>query len=252
MASDFTLIYEPPDPYTLALVRSLLEDRGIPYRTRERGISPTAWGLPGDSDLATMYVQVLVERGRLEEAKQLLCEHDIICEVSERLRARGFETLAAPLLSKASDDLDRLVRYLRVNNKATVQAILEDIRNAQGGGPLLLRILFHLLGRDEGITLGRLARFLNERPPGGTKEVIEARLPVIDAASRRDLAAVLEYLRTIDPDAILVGLLRDPDAGVREAAIESLFATHGDDCGYEPDAPEEEREAAVRRWEELL
>jgi len=250
MPARFALLYEPPDPYTLGLVRSILEDRGIAYRTLERGVSPTVWGMPGHSDFASMYVQVLVETERLEEAKQLLCEHDIICDVSERLRARGFQSIAAPLLSGESDDLDRLARYLRVNNKATVHAILEDIRTAQGGGHLLLRLLFHLLGRDEGVTLGRLARFLNEHPPGATREVIAARLPVIDTEARRDLAAALEHLPAIDPDGILIGLLRDPDASVREAAIEALFALHGDDLGYEPDASEEDREAAIRRWEE--
>jgi HEAT repeat protein len=50
----------------------------------------------------------------------------------------------------------------------------------------------------------------------------------------------------------LLAALRNPEVWVRAAAIDELTAALGDSLGYLPDAPDDEREAAVKRWEEAL
>jgi hypothetical protein len=47
---------------------------------------------------------------------------------------------------------------------------------------------------------------------------------------------------------LLVPLLEDADVEVREEAIEALYTLTGDDLGFEAEAPEDERAAAVARW----
>ncbi len=47
----------------------------------------------------------------------------------------------------------------------------------------------------------------------------------------------------------LVAALRHPELDIRLAAIEELSRVLSDTLGYYADAPEPEREAAVRRWE---
>ena len=89
-------------------------------------------------------------------------------------------------------------------------------------------------------------------PPEGLDALLEACGAESDPKRRRNLAELLEKLPSCRPEALLVGLLSDAEREVREAAVESLFSLTGDDFGYEPDAPQEERRAAVRRWESWL
>ena len=51
---------------------------------------------------------------------------------------------------------------------------------------------------------------------------------------------------------MLVSLLGDPDVGVRDAAIESLYTLTTEDFSYEADAAIEKRQESIRRWEEWL
>lgn len=50
----------------------------------------------------------------------------------------------------------------------------------------------------------------------------------------------------------LVAALRHPELDIRQAAIEELARALNDSLGYEADASNDEREMAVRRWEQLL
>ncbi len=241
----FTLLYEPSDPYTTTLVESVLAQRGIECRVIERGLQSTLFGMPGGSGT----IEMLVPEESLEVAKQVLCEHDIMCDVSERMRARCFESFALPLLRGESDELGRLVNYLRVNNKTTVGAILDDIAQHAKGPRLLVRLFFHLLAGDEHATLLRLTHFLNEHIPEELSRRIELESGQLAAEIRRNLAEMLGLLPALEPAPLLVELLGDADVDVREAAIESLFALTSEDYGFEPDAPEEERMRAVAKWE---
>lgn len=78
------------------------------------------------------------------------------------------------------------------------------------------------------------------RPQGFDSADPAARLEAISrAASERDTSAI--------PD--LVRLLRSDDPLVRFAASEALTDLTGEDMGYRHEAPEWQREQAVRRWE---
>lgn len=246
----FTVLYETTGAYTVSLVHSILEENAIDYRTVEHGISPVALGMPSDAASGTCVVRILVEEARLAEAKNLLCEHDIVCDVSDRLRKRCFDSLAVPLLRGESDNLERLAHYLQVNNKATVAAILADIHADAQGPPLLMRLFCHLLESDDHLTLTRLTRFLNDHAaPGMAPPALYELLPRLTRSVRRNLADMLGRLPSIRPEEMLVGLLRDEEQDVREAAIESLFSLTEQDLGYEPDDTEEARNAAVNKWE---
>jgi hypothetical protein len=248
----FVLLYEPGGPYAVSLVESLLRQNDIEYRRVDKGVSPVVLGMPSSAPWGGATVQIMVPEDRLEEAKRLLCEHDIVCDISERLRRRGFESVAMPLLTGQSEDLPRLANYLRVNNKATVEAILTDIFEHRNGPELLVLLFMHLLGRDERVTLSRVSRFLDDHPVDSLGTDIAEVLPTLDASRRRDLAEMLGLLPSLDPRDLLVSLLADADRDVREAAIESLFSLTGTDHGFEPDAPEEDRLAAVQRWQAAL
>jgi HEAT repeat protein len=50
----------------------------------------------------------------------------------------------------------------------------------------------------------------------------------------------------------LLAGLRHPEAWLRAAALDELSPALGDTLGYQPDAPDAERESAVQRWETVL
>jgi hypothetical protein len=245
----YTVLYEPSDPYTTTLIESILAEHGIEHRIVERGLSSTVFGMPAHSGFPTAPVEVQVEERQLEAAKRLLCEHDIVCDLSERMRARGYESFALPLLEGASRDLERLASYLRVNNRTTVAAIFDDIACHAEGEKLLVRLFFYVLGDEESPTPRRLAHFLNEHPPAELRRSIELRWAELTPEKRRSLAALLGALPSVRPEPLLVEFLRDADEGLREAAIEALFVLTSEDFGFEPDASEDERLRAVERWE---
>ena len=68
--------------------------------------------------------------------------------------------------------------------------------------------------------------------------------------ARVHAVAALAHLRKHKDEAVatLVDCLEEADAAVRAEAIEGLFSLVGDDLGYEPDAPPDERVEAVARW----
>jgi hypothetical protein len=73
-----------------------------------------------------------------------------------------------------------------------------------------------------------------------------------DATVRRNLVTALGYA---DMDEALPGLvicLEDSDPDVRHEAIDALFFRTGEDFGFQPDAPEEEREEALKKWRRWL
>ncbi|MGQ0508968.1 MAG: FrgA protein, partial [Myxococcaceae bacterium] len=50
----------------------------------------------------------------------------------------------------------------------------------------------------------------------------------------------------------LVAALRSPELDLRHAAVDELSRAVSDTLGFNAEAPEVEREAAVRRWEQLV
>ena len=82
-------------------------------------------------------------------------------------------------------------------------------------------------------------------PKGSTKQEV---LAMVTAA------AALSHLERHRRGAIglLIDLLEDDRVDVRNEAIEALFSLVGDDHGYEPDAPPEDRAEAVQIWRRTL
>ncbi|MCG3126210.1 MAG: hypothetical protein CHACPFDD_01040 [Phycisphaerae bacterium] len=79
-----------------------------------------------------------------------------------------------------------------------------------------------------------------------------ARLQSLSPVERA--AAIIDVVRVRDRQAVpkLVGLLEDPDRGVRMFAITALVDLCGDDFGYRYFAAEAQRADAVARWREAL
>jgi HEAT repeat protein len=50
----------------------------------------------------------------------------------------------------------------------------------------------------------------------------------------------------------LLGGLRHPEPWMRAAALDELSTAYGDTLGFQPEAPDAEREASVQRWETVL
>ncbi len=76
---------------------------------------------------------------------------------------------------------------------------------------------------------------------------------LVDASSKARALACVVFSRTGSRVSIpiLVPLLEDPEAAVREEAIEALYAITREDFGFEADAPDSERAPAVEKWREL-
>ncbi len=69
-----------------------------------------------------------------------------------------------------------------------------------------------------------------------------------DPAQRARAAVAAGQARDTSAAHHLVGLLEDPDAGVRFCAIGALKRIYGDDLGYRYFDPRAAREAAAERW----
>ncbi len=231
--------------YQVFAVGEVLKGAGIPFMIRES--SPTT-AFTGDSGPLGNQ-EFLVPPDRLKEAKEVLCANGIVCEVSEHLLHRALDEIVAPILKGTSRDLGRLIHFIEVNNKETVRALLESAL-AIPGGPELIEDLFFSIDRPEDeVCLRTLARVLGPRAGNSfydrLKEVMstgpkDSRIALLSVVP--ELPAVLERV-----EALAIGL-RDPSVEVREAAGEALFALGRGDHGYEPEAPEDAREEAIRKF----
>ena len=143
------------EPFQQSLIREILLGGGIVFETREPG--PGSWLMGTANPL--LPTEFLVPAERLQEAKDLLCAHGIVCDVSERLLRRSFEEIVKPLLGAPGRSLDRLVYFVGINNKETLRALFQATAKESGGLDLLEDLFFAMAG--EGTThLLVLARVL--------------------------------------------------------------------------------------------
>lgn len=239
------------NPIQQSLIRDVLAEAGIPFLGLEDLGSMAALAPVSP----TNYVEFRVPPERVQEAKDLLCSSGVICDVSERLMRRSLEEVVKPLLGRprADRDLGRLLYLARINNRETVTALYEATRDLEGGIDLLVNLFFEMARTGEGhllllaraltgtVTAEFAERFLEEAT-GGERE---ARLALLDVAPafRGATAWLLE--------SVAASLL-DADEEIRDAAGEALFALEGNDYGYEPRGPQNEREAAVARFRKAM
>jgi hypothetical protein len=243
MSDQHVRLTEAAGPVQAAVIEAALEEAGIPYTTQE--IDPLAVLVSAVAPMSLREFRVPADR--LEEAKEVLCSNDIVCEVSERLLHRTFEEVVKPLLGAEQPDLERLLYLIGINNKDTVRALFERTREAPGGTELL-EVLFFAMAREDSPRLLVLARHLASR----TTEVFGQRyirgVEEGPDAARIALLNVLPEFRQ-EPwrlKALASCLLAETDE-VRDAAAEALFAIKGSDCGYDPEADPAEREHALER-----
>ncbi len=83
-------------------------------------------------------------------------------------------------------------------------------------------------------------------------EALQAHLESGDSGRRRLAVQAVGRLLGQDGGRQLVALLGDADPEVRDEAIEMLFHLYGDDFGFDAEADEAAREAAIRRWHKRI
>src|SRR5574341_89021 len=234
--------------YQRGLIGSILDQAGIEYRVKDSlAPDPVLLALTAEPILGD---EVWVPAGRLPEAKDVLCANGIVCEVSERLLRRSLDEIVVPLLGAKDRDLDRLIRFVQINNKETVRALFEATLKEEGGQAIIEDLFFQLAAEPEDARdLRILARVLKDRitPAFWERFLSEATGDLTDV--RLALLEVLNELplSTQRVEALVRGL-RDPDDDIRDAASEALFALHHTDFGYDPEAPENEREEAIEKF----
>lgn len=244
MAENFVQLTIATHPVQESVINAVLTDGGIPFETFEE----SAFNVILGSTSPVNKVEFRVPDACLQEAKDLLCANGVVCEVSERLLRRALEEIVQPLLNARGSKLERLLYFVKINNKETLRALFEATLLCPGGRELLEDLFFAMA--EDGLALSTLARTIEAEASPAFGEKFQLEAATTDKNARIALFEVLAKFHA-SPwrlPALATGLL-DPDAEIREAASESLFALQVDDAGYDPEAPPEERKAAV---EEIL
>jgi hypothetical protein len=244
MEENFVHLTSSGGPFQTFVIEEALKAAGIPYTILDRTPAKAIIG-----GLALENEEFTVPAGRLEEAKDVLCGNGIVCEVSERLLRRSLEEIVMPLLRGEVRDQGRLVRFMEVNNKETVRALVDATLALPGGQELLTDIFFSLDRKEDAAALRSMARALASK----VDDLFLDRLKEAVSTRHKDarmalLEAIPEFHDVPGRAEVLAIALADPDIEVREAAAEALFALKRGDYGYEPDAPEEQRAQAIRRF----
>jgi hypothetical protein len=241
MSSQYVPLTTAINSVQRTVIESTLRDAGIEFVTQEVD-SLTALGA---TTLSRLEFRVPAER--LSEAKEALCANGVVCEISERLLKRSLDDVVRPLLSHAGGrDLGKLLYLAEINNKETVRAIFEATSKLAGGRELL-EDLFFAMAREGHGRLASLARLLGPAAEPSFIERLRREAAGGELEARLELIEVLpEFAGRPGLLATLAEALLDDDLEIREAAAEALFALKGHDCGYDAEAPPEEREAAVR------
>ncbi len=254
----FVKLTSSSNPLQQSLVEEVLKDEDIPFEVREQAWLNTILGAGNPMG----FREFLVPEDRLQEAKDALCGNGIVCDVSERMLRRSLDEIVRPLLEarphgegegEGKRDLCRLAYFVGINNKETVRALFEAVRKEKGGEDLLEDLFFHL-AREDSFALRILARVLHE---GKASESGSRFLSEWASAEKEARARLLDVLPELPAShwrlEVVVEGLRDGDPDVRAAAGEALYTIrHGDDCGYDPDAPEAEREEAIEQVKKAM
>lgn len=237
----YVVLTRAANPLQKDLIEQVLMGEGIPFDCLESGL-----GVIAGQGSPVGYEEFRVPPDRLQEAKDALCAGGIVCEVSHRLLRRTLEEVVEPLLETDDRDYDRLVHLVEINNKETVHALFEKTLELPGGRELLDDLFFELARRSSG-ALERLARSLAKAATPGFLQRFEEEATSGDKGVRVALIGVLpEFSSGKLRRGVLATALTDDEFEIRDAANEALFSLEGDSRGYDPEAPAEERAAAVK------
>lgn len=241
---EFVALLRTANPVQRSLVGEVLSEAGIRFLEYE-DVGPGG----GFLSLPTLqHVEFRVPPAELQRAKDVLCANGVVCDISERLLRRTLDEVMKPLLASEGRDLTRLLYLVKVNNKETVGAIYEETRKLVGGTELLADLFFEMARAGEG-NLRILARALAEEPEAELGDRFARAIAEEGNEARCELlgAAAVFGKRPWVLRSVAAALLA-PDPEVREAASEALFEIEGVDYGYDPEAPEAERESSVARF----
>src|SRR5262245_58528857 len=129
MEQKFVLLTTAANSFQKSIIEAILRSAGISYLSWNPSLTVV---LGSERPLSLEQFQVPADQ--LQIAKEILCAHGVVCEVSGRLLNRALEEIIKPLLGTSERDLSRLQRFVEVNNKETVRALCEATLREEGGG----------------------------------------------------------------------------------------------------------------------
>ena len=230
-------------PLQRSRVERALRSSDIHFLTRE-GVGGAALFGAGAPDA---FLEFHVPAEKLDAAKAALRSEGIICELTAHHCRRTMDDIVRPLLSHdVEPDFGRLIRFVELNNEETVEALFEATFDLKGGGELLEHLFFQM-AKQGTRQLEVLARALTTKTTASFSDRYQSNASVGEDAQRVALLAVVSEFSSCSwyAGVLATGLL-DRDSVIRDAATKSLFALKGEDCGYDPEDPPAEREAAVQ------
>ena len=222
MEDDLVPLTTSTGPYLKGLIGGILKTAGIPHVIRDEfGPSPIL-----GHDLPVVVQFFYVPEGRLSESKDLLCTNGVVCELSERLLTRGLEEIVKPLLEAGeARDLSRLARFIEVNNKETIKALLEKALLLEGGWDLLADTFFAGPSWENLSAIRVLARLLTFHDWHRFRSRLFQAMTAGTPSQQIDVVEVLgELPDTPERDRLLRLALDSSDPEVRAAAEESPYS----------------------------
>jgi hypothetical protein len=237
--SELVTVYEPADLEDLDRVRGLLAAADIQFYVPRMTFTAPRVQVP--AELAERAKAVIAEGGRPSPLDEKALAALWSKEVAPVLAGAPARSLASSLA--VAEALRQAVLAALGRAGARGVEVIEELGLAfvlQGPRAAAVEAAAHLAASDAArerrerflAALGGLVAY------GAERDVLER--AVLVAERFRGVAAA---------ERAMVPLLEHADAAVRDAAIEALYTiSGGETLGFEPDAPPEERAAAVGRW----
>ncbi|HVY61053.1 MAG TPA: HEAT repeat domain-containing protein [Planctomycetota bacterium] len=261
---ELTKIHNVRDRSEGQLVRSILESFHIPCVIEDQDADVLSGLLPNELD----GIDVFVPADYAERAKLVLCERNIVCGIDQKRLA---DLMGAATDGAATDAAKRaaLLQALGEETRDYRHEALSTIGKRDHAGFELLRALLAdavriedrvvkgAEGQDEK-TAFPVASDIAYLTDLGTFGKDNALLILADLGKlakdpdpkvRARVARALGRLRGVGAGPELVDFLLDDDAGVRDEALESLYAlSQGETFDFDPDLSPASQEAAIKAW----
>lgn len=199
-------------------------------------------------------VYVVVPREEEERAREVLCLRGVVCKIAPGEVDGLLEGHVRPAMRAGSGGAKGLVPTLALNKKEVIREVVQTVAEEEGGLHFVETVLQEAISQGEDWLAARLAGSLDGLDAAEVVAIPSRLASVIDGEARRRGAAAIAQMSRHAAEAtrILVSLLDDPEVKVREEAIEGLFSLVGEDLGFEPDDPPEERARVIQRWRERI
>ncbi len=245
--SDLVKVFVAENPVQANLVRSILEGVRIPVYIPSEFVRILAFD-PEVMDLSKG-VALEIPSSTVERANEVLCAAGVVCRAEPGEVDAVWREHVAPAVAKAEEGAPDVVAVLDLNNMAVTEQIAS--RLGEVDRRFLEQVFLEACRQDKPRLAAALARTLDAHDDDDLAERVTA---IPDGPTRAVAATALAHLKGHTEAAIrsLVWLLEDDAEAVRDAAIEGLFSLVGEDFGFEPDAPVEERNDAVQRWKDRV